>query len=224
MYENQIKNAILDACRQAGGQCAFAKQRGLSQSWISDYISGHKQIRNMSIQTLYKFFPNLILVFPGTEPPPATPLEELERRVAALDTLINEKVKSSLNAALKTMADAQEITESVHETVIGADTGIVTTQDEIDGCNIIKAIATELIAPERVVMRDARSYCAILFDDNNRKPLVRLFFNNPAKLAVVFFDGLQEEKVFIEKVSDIYSHKDRILATLKKYSDGEKNQ
>ena len=178
----------------------------------------------MSIQTLYNFFPNLILVFPGTEPPPATPLEELARRVAALDTLINEKVKSSLDAALKTMADAQEITESVHETVIGADTGIVTTQDEIDGCNIIKAIATELVAPERVVMRDAKSYCAVLFDDNNRKPLARLFFNNPAKLAVVFFDGPQEEKIFIEKVSDIYSHKDRILNTIKKYNDDEKNQ
>lgn len=86
MYEDQIKKAILDACQQAGGQRAFAKQRGLSQSWISDYISGHKQIRNMSIQTLYKFFPDLVLIFSGTEPPPATSLEELERRVAALES------------------------------------------------------------------------------------------------------------------------------------------
>lgn len=142
---------------------------------------------------------------------------------AALDTLINEKVKASLDAALKTTADAQEITESVHETVIGADTGIVTTQDEIDGCNIVKAIAAEVIDPASVVMRDAKSYCAILFDDNNRKPLIRLFFNNPAKLAVVFFDGSQEEKVFIEKVADIYTYKARIIATIKKYDDENSN-
>lgn len=142
---------------------------------------------------------------------------------AALDTLINEKVKASLDAALKTTADAQEITESVHETVIGADTGIVTTQEEIDGCNIIKAIAAEATDPARVVMRDAKSYCAILFDDNNRKPLVRLFFNNPTKLAVVFFDGPQEEKVFFEKVSDLYQHKDRILNTIKKYTVEDAN-
>ena len=85
MYEDEIKTAILDACRQAGGQRAFAKQRGLSQSWISDYISGHKQIRNMSIQTLYKFFPDLKLVFSGSEPHPSSSLEDLERRVAALE-------------------------------------------------------------------------------------------------------------------------------------------
>jgi len=140
---------------------------------------------------------------------------------SALDTIINEKVKANLDAALKKTADDQEAVEAIHETVMGADTGIVTTQDEIDGCNIIKAIATELIAPERVVMRDAKSYCAVLFDDNNRKPLVRLFFNNPQKLAVLFFDGPQEEKVFIEKVSDIYAHKDRVLATIKKYTDDQ---
>jgi hypothetical protein len=66
-------------------------------------------------------------------------------------------------------------------------------------------------------MRDAKSYCAILFDDNNRKPIVRLFFNNQEKLAVVFFDGIQEEKVFIEKASDIFVHRTRILATIAKY-------
>jgi len=85
MYEDQIKRAILDACRQAGGQRAFAKKRGLSQSWISDYISGHKQIRNMSIQTLYKFFPDLQLVFSDHEQSQAADLKALERRVAALE-------------------------------------------------------------------------------------------------------------------------------------------
>lgn len=85
MYEDQVKKAILDACRKAGGQRAFAKQRGLSQSWISDYISGHKQIRNMSLQTLHKFFPDLKLVFSASEQCSTSSLEDLERRVAALE-------------------------------------------------------------------------------------------------------------------------------------------
>ena len=140
---------------------------------------------------------------------------------SALDTLINEKVKANLDAALRSTNDAQEAVEQAHEAVIGADTGIVTTQYEIDGYTIIKAIAAELIAPDRVAMRDAKSYCAVLFDDNNRKPIARMFFNNPQKLAIVFFDGPQEEKISIEKVSEIYSHKNRILATIKKYTDDQ---
>ena len=141
---------------------------------------------------------------------------------SALDTLINEKVKANLDAALKTTTDAQEAAEAVHETVIGADTGIVTTQDEIDAYNIVKAIAAEEVSPDRIVMRDAKSYCAILFDDNNRKPVVRLFFNNPQKLAVVYFDGPQEEKISIERPADIYAHKERVLSTVKKYTADEK--
>ena len=113
MYEDQIKKAILDACRQAGGQRAFAKQRGLSQSWISDYISGHKQIRNMSIQTLYKFFPDLVLVFSGAEPPPATSLAELERRVTALESGQKNTGHSyrRLNGALSSVNSKNEVNQ-----------------------------------------------------------------------------------------------------------------
>lgn len=84
MYEEDVKKAILDACREAGGQRAFAKQRGVSQSWISDYISGHKQIRNMSLQTLHKFFPDLKLIFSAEQKSAAT-LADLERRISALE-------------------------------------------------------------------------------------------------------------------------------------------
>ena len=113
MYEDQIKKAILDACRRAGGQRAFAKQRGLSQSWISDYISGHKQIRNMSLQTLHKFFPDLKLVFSESESHPSSSLEELERRVAALENGQKNTGYSyrRLNGALSSASSKNEVTK-----------------------------------------------------------------------------------------------------------------
>jgi len=136
----------------------------------------------------------------------------------ALDSIITEKVKANLDAALKTTTIAQEETAAIaRESMTGADTGVVTTQSEIDAFNIVKAIVSEQVDCDRVSMRDAKSYCAILFDDNNRKPIVRLFFNNTEKLAVVFFDGAQEEKIFLNKVSDLYLHKSRIVDTVSKY-------
>jgi len=47
----------------------------------------------------------------------------------------------------------------------------------LEGFNIVRAIAVSEVAPERIALRDAKVYCAILLDDNNRKPLIRLHLN-----------------------------------------------
>jgi hypothetical protein len=59
-------------------------------------------------------------------------------------------------------------------------------------------------------MRDQQTYCGILFDDNNRKPLVRLWFNTSQKQIELFdSEDRQERKIPIAKVSDIYQFADR---------------
>jgi hypothetical protein len=64
-------------------------------------------------------------------------------------------------------------------------------------------------------MRDAQSYCAILLDDNNRKPICRLRFNNMQKLRLgIFNDKREEEVVDIEVVEDIFDHADQIKAAV----------
>ena len=154
-------------------------------------------------------------VFNATQKEKLTPMVK-----STLDAIIQEKVKASLDAALKTTAETAAAAEEVINTpVLGADTGVVTTQCETDAFNIVRAIASEIVAPDKVCIRDAKSYCAILFDDNNRKPICRLFFNNEANKAIVLFDGSQEEKVFIHSVEEIFSMKSRIIATLQKYLD-----
>lgn len=141
---------------------------------------------------------------------------------AALDSMINEKVKANLDAALKTTTETQEATDTVHESVLGAETGVVTTQDEVDAFNIIRAIGAEIVSPEKVVMRDAKTYCAILFDDNNRKPICRLLFNNPERKMIILFDGPQEEKLPVDNVIDLYKLRERFLNAIKKYIDPDK--
>ncbi len=58
-----------------------------------------------------------------------------------------------------------------------ADSDIVTTDDKMDGCKIIKAIACFEVDHSRISLRDAKSQCAI-FLDNNEKPIARLDFNS----------------------------------------------
>ena len=77
---------------------------------------------------------------------------------------------------------------------------IETTQDELDGFYVVKSILRQNIDVSRISMRDVRSYCGILLDDNNRKPICRLRFNR-SKKYVSLFHGEDEERVPIEKSS-----------------------
>ena len=59
--------------------------------------------------------------------------------------------------------------------------GINTTREEIQALGFIQGLLSRQIDPKRISIRDARSYCAILIDDNNRKTLCRLFLENSKK-------------------------------------------
>ena len=143
---------------------------------------------------------------------------------------VNERLKTALAVESATPSAQIELPatpNSANATVnsVEPDRGtIVTTNEEIEGFYIIRAILRESVPVKRVVMRDVQSYCGILLDDNNRKPVCRLYFNGPKK-AIGFFDGqkdnqkdgLKEEKVSIEYIDDLYKFADRLKATIARY-------
>lgn len=90
-------------------------------------------------------------------------------------------------------------------TAQSTDSDVVTTEEELEGFNIVRAIAVSEVAPERVVHRDAKAYMAILLDDNNRKPIVRLNLNGKSvKYVTTFEHGKDGTRRDIESVVDIY--------------------
>ena len=67
-------------------------------------------------------------------------------------------------------------------------------------------------------MRDTRSYCGVLLDNNNRKPLCRLRFNNSRRKYIGTFDANKvETRHAIEKIDDIFGHADEIRAAVAFY-------
>jgi len=96
--------------------------------------------------------------------------------------------------------------------------GIVTTQEEIDGYNMVKAIVAEVVATERVVMRDTKSYCGVLLDDNNRKPICRLHFNSATVKYLGVFDAEKKERrIKLEEIRDIFKHSAELRETVLGY-------
>ncbi|WP_165219567.1 type I restriction endonuclease [Affinirhizobium pseudoryzae] len=133
----------------------------------------------------------------------------------AFREVIMDSVKSRLSNAL---ADTEQVIEKIDEPAI-EEPEVVTTEEEREGFMIIKAIVRDTISPKRVVMRDQKSYCGILIDNNNRKPLARLWFNRSVKY-VGLFDGENEERIIIETLDQIYDHSERLRATAKRYTEG----
>ncbi|MCZ6751745.1 MAG: restriction endonuclease, partial [Acidobacteria bacterium] len=102
---------------------------------------------------------------------------------------------------------------------ISTDDGIETTEEEIEGYHIIKAIVREVVAPSRVVHRDTKSYMGILLDDNNRKPICRLRFNWTQKYLGVFDEDKNETKHTLESIDDIYKFAEQLKETALRYDN-----
>jgi len=139
----------------------------------------------------------------------------------ALSSSINESISSRLKTALsinetipqKTTAEVAPIDEN-----IGTETKIVTTDEEIEGSQIVKAILREHVPSFRIAFRDTQSYFGILLDDNNRKPLARLHFNSTNKYLEVFSEGKDKGvKKLLTSLDEIYNYRQEITDALKNY-------
>ena len=63
MIEQVVLEGLRKACERAGNQLELAKQSGLSQGQLSDYLCGRRKIRNMTLGTLEKLFPEIRIQF-----------------------------------------------------------------------------------------------------------------------------------------------------------------
>ncbi|MEM1396208.1 MAG: type I restriction enzyme HsdR N-terminal domain-containing protein [Pseudomonadota bacterium] len=133
----------------------------------------------------------------------------------ALSNHIRERVDARLQGALESKLGEQS--ESEEDLIDTDDDLIETTDTEIDGFKVIRAIASEIIEPERVFIRDRKSYCEVILENNNLKQILRLLFNNETNLRLQIFDQPNSDRISIAKVPDIYQYKSRVLNAVRRH-------
>lgn len=104
-----------------------------------------------------------------------------------------------------------------------ADPDVVTTDEEREGFNIVRAIAVSDVTPDRICYRDGKAYFAILLDNNNRKPIIRLHLNGKSVKFVTTFEQGKDNGVRhdIGSVVDIYTvASDHIRSAIRRYESG----
>ena len=134
----------------------------------------------------------------------------------AFNQIISERVNDRLNSALNKEKEKQQEEELIEEEPKNK---IETTQEEIEGFQIVVAILRRKIIKERIVHRDTQSYFGILLDNNNRKPICRLHLNGGVKYISLFNQEKNETRERIESIDDIYRFEKQLLYTIELYDD-----
>ncbi|RJT78019.1 restriction endonuclease [Arthrobacter cheniae] len=138
-----------------------------------------------------------------------------------LNEQVNERLKAALGAPNFPMASDSVIAATVTSAQAVeddlAETGVETTLEEMEGFQIVRAIVCNEVKPPRVIHRDAKSYFAVLLDDNNRKPIARLHFNRVQKYLGVFDEQKVEQRIPISSLDEIYDHADMLRSSVRAY-------
>ncbi|SDN73766.1 hypothetical protein SAMN05216368_10746 [Cryobacterium flavum] len=141
-----------------------------------------------------------------------------------LNDQVNDRLKTALGGSNFSGSSAAEgdviNSHDIVEVDLARDTEIQTTLEELEGYQIVKAIACSEVKPQRVRHRDSKSYFAVLLDDNNRKPVARLHFNGKKQKYLGVFDAEKvETRHPIESLDEIYLFANDIRETIKSYQD-----
>lgn len=152
--------------------------------------------------------------------------EELSPLVTkAITQFLNEQVRERLKTALGD--DSKPVQDDVKESaqMSGPDSAdenelqgdIHTTDEELEGYRIVRAIVCSEVSANRIAGRDSKTYFAVILDNNNRKPIARLWFNRKQRYLGVFSDNKVEIRLPIDSPEDIYHHAAQLRATVNGY-------
>jgi len=135
----------------------------------------------------------------------------------ALQQFISEKVSDRLKSALAQEQESAQPEPAVETSVVADAGGPETTEAEMQAFYIVRAILAQSIDPERVIMRDQKSYCSVLLDDSNRKPICRLWFNAAQKYVGVFDVEKNETRVPVANPVEIYRLSGQLREAVARY-------
>lgn len=137
-----------------------------------------------------------------------------------ITNIINDTLNVRLKSAIiKEDSEQKELNDPQPEPVAVSDEkGVITTEEELEAFYIVRSILRTKIPAERITHRDALSYFAIFLDNNNRKPICRLYLNAQSiKYLGTFGPDKKEPKFEIKSIDDIYTYTKELESSLSNY-------
>ena len=81
----------------------------------------------------------------------------------------------------------------------------------------IKSLLCKIMNPTDITLKDVKNYCGILYKNNARKWICRLFFNGMKKSIVIHDETKSGVRYYIDTIDYINGFKTELQTSTKKY-------
>lgn len=136
----------------------------------------------------------------------------------SFNQFINETLSTKFAQTLKVNSNDSENTTS-DASSNDSDTNlnkIITTAEELEAFAIVKSILRQTTEASNITYKDTERYFGILFNDNTRKWICRLYLGN-TKSIVFPTEDKGQERVHIDNIDDLYNFEDRLKEIVSKF-------
>lgn len=139
-----------------------------------------------------------------------------------VNELMNDRIKSALENDVSSKVEEEKDNSDKKEEVPSTDDAkinpkIVTTEEELEAFLIIKNILREYVDVSEIAYKDTESYFGILYKNNVRKWICRLYLNPTKKSIVIPDENKKENRYYIEALDDIYKYTELLIESLNRY-------
>lgn len=140
-----------------------------------------------------------------------------------VDEMVARRLTNALESGMESKdEDPEVVTEDATATDETNDNGIVTTEQEMETFYIIRGMLAGVVPVSDITFRDAKSYFAVLYKDNNRYPICRINLDKK-QWYLMIPDAVQSSSVKsftrydISNLDELYKFRDQLISTVKSY-------
>ena len=127
----------------------------------------------------------------------------------AFNQLITETLSTKFAETLKGNSTLPDDIDDLKDEIAIDTNKIITTSDEFEGFAIIKSILRTTIDPNDITYKDTETYFGILYKNNTRKWICRLYLGTKKSIVLPTGDKGQE-RYYIETLNDLYSYEEQL--------------
>ena len=94
------------------------------------------------------------------------------------------------------------------------------TAEELEALEVIRDLLADVVPADNLVLRGVQSYCSVLYTDNNRKPICRLYLRGADKSVGIADANKEFAWHSIDSTEDLRRYKDEFAAVALHWASG----